>query len=1083
MLTLSRVIRSHLAIIAAAITLATGPVPLSALDVLSVPPRSAFPFPDSLPRGATTQVAENSQGILFVSAHGELLEYDGEHVFQHHVSDISSISAVAVDAYDRVYIGLNESFGYLDGEAEGGLYFRTLDHDFREDQSPEGLGIRQIVPTREGIILTTPKAAYIWNPGQGRRLFESSDFVQGVFTLGEVVYLATSREGLFRFEDGGFVSVKSSPRLEDGTFAPLLAFAPTGLTEFLLHSPEIGFFRFDGVNFDYLEPPGWFTPGPVQDRRLQLFSHNSEIIVASTKGEIFIVDRDLNLLRHLLMESGRGAHAGEAVHLDSRKGLWVRHGAELSRIDLASPYSFLDLRSVFPSSNTITVSYQDARLYLSDETSTFVADVDSRGTLRDCHILELINGEEALPESDKPLLLSAPEGKVVEAYKQGLRPVYDLPVPFTVVEQVARSRFHPQRVHVLSRSAIFLLEHVAGTYRVARQIDLPKGFAHQVVEAGPRELWIETGFGSTARILLPEESAEGAQDQPEVSLFGTSHGLPLDEWISPELLGDQVIFRANRAVYAFEPTLEQFVMDAVSFANVPMPQPRIRHSSDAGSGRIWVASFERLGLLSPSEEGAPRWEPLPPPPVSLFSMREVATDDRGRIWVSLDNSILFFDPTVQIEKEPLASPVIRRITCTEHDHIFYHAHGSYEPTLRSLTHGESALRVLYAVPQVDGNQRIEYQTRMSGVDSDWTTWKPEGRREFSYLSGGSYRLEIRARLPGQEPTPSTVLLLSVAPHWYATAWAQAGFVLLAIGLVSLIVLLRSRALTAKNRRLRALIDHHTAEVRKQARLVESKNGELHRLVDSLNDSNAKLQQANQDKNEFIGIASHDLKNPLASIISLAAAILEHPACRAEEDLATHARDIKGCADAMYYIITNLLDINRIEEGLLVVKREPADLAEALFGVCQSYQRAARNKEISLEYLGPPQGIVALGQKEHFRQIFDNLVSNAIKYTPHGKRVVVRVHGSKDRATVEVEDEGPGISREDQGRLYEKFARLSAKPTAGESSTGLGLAIVKRMTDALGGSIHCDSELGRGTRFIVSFQMSGQPNGHPKAALA
>ena len=105
------------------------------------------------------------------------------------------------------------------------------------------------------------------------------------------------------------------------------------------------------------------------------------------------------------------------------------------------------------------------------------------------------------------------------------------------------------------------------------------------------------------------------------------------------------------------------------------------------------------------------------------------------------------------------------------------------------------------------------------------------------------------------------------------------------------------------------------------------------------------------------------------------------------------------------------------------------------------------------------------------QIIDNLVSNAVKYSPPGKNIYVQVRQFEGGVRGEVRDEGPGISAEDQKRLFGKFARLSAQPTAGEHSTGLGLAIVKRLVESMKGKVWRESEIGRGAAFIVEFSLA------------
>ena len=105
-------------------------------------------------------------------------------------------------------------------------------------------------------------------------------------------------------------------------------------------------------------------------------------------------------------------------------------------------------------------------------------------------------------------------------------------------------------------------------------------------------------------------------------------------------------------------------------------------------------------------------------------------------------------------------------------------------------------------------------------------------------------------------------------------------------------------------------------------------------------------------------------------------------------------------------------------------------------------------------------------RSYLIRVFENLLSNALKFSENGKHIFVSLHQIKDVIELKVRDEGPGISDEDQAKLYHKFQRLSARPTSGESSTGLGLWIVKTVVDKLGGQIECESKVGVGTTFTI-----------------
>jgi PAS domain S-box-containing protein len=231
----------------------------------------------------------------------------------------------------------------------------------------------------------------------------------------------------------------------------------------------------------------------------------------------------------------------------------------------------------------------------------------------------------------------------------------------------------------------------------------------------------------------------------------------------------------------------------------------------------------------------------------------------------------------------------------------------------------------------------------------------------------------------------------------------------------------------------------------------------------------ELVVLNNEKNEFMGIAAHDLKNPLAGILS-SAQILER--YFADDDSIKRCTEmIIAASDQMLDIIANLLDVNKIESGSVNLDVQSVDL-DILSGIVVEYQARAAQKGIILYYEAPDRDTAwVYADMQSLRQILDNLISNAVKYSPQWKNVWVRVMTRTDETgrkfgRVEVQDEGPGISEADQQKLFRKFSRLTAQPTAGENSTGLGLSIVKKLVEMQHGSVWCESVLGKGATFIL-----------------
>ncbi len=276
----------------------------------------------------------------------------------------------------------------------------------------------------------------------------------------------------------------------------------------------------------------------------------------------------------------------------------------------------------------------------------------------------------------------------------------------------------------------------------------------------------------------------------------------------------------------------------------------------------------------------------------------------------------------------------------------------------------------------------------------------------------------------------------------------------------------------KNRVSYVIVIFKNISERKQAeaikiRLIEEEqaNRAMLHYSKEIKDKNQQLIQLNQEKNEFLGIVAHDLKNPLSNIMTLSEMIIEN---QIDIEIKEFMEMIKHSADAMFILITTLLDVNAIESGKINLTMEKENIVPILEQVLNDYKQSATQKMITIYYNIPQQPCYAMIDKNITRQILDNIVSNAIKYSPLGKNIYVRLIDDREKIKCEIQDEGQGLSKEDLSKLFNKFTRLKPQPTAGEHSTGLGLFIVKKLIEKMGGNVWCESELGRGSTFIVEF---------------
>lgn len=274
---------------------------------------------------------------------------------------------------------------------------------------------------------------------------------------------------------------------------------------------------------------------------------------------------------------------------------------------------------------------------------------------------------------------------------------------------------------------------------------------------------------------------------------------------------------------------------------------------------------------------------------------------------------------------------------------------------------------------------------------------------------------------------------------------------------------RQKLITLVTASLRAFDDLLTLESYRQG--LEQKV--IERTVE-LQQANEQLIVVNQEKNEFLGIAAHDLKNPLSGILGIASLVKESCDELNKAELLEYMSMIENSAHMMFQLIKNLLDVNAIESGKLNFEFQTHNIYATVQYILRVYSDRAKEKQINLTLISPSNHYYIHVDNNVITQIIDNLISNAIKYSPFNRSVLVRLSYHAGKIRFEVQDEGVGISEEEQKKLFCKFTRLTARPTGNEHSTGLGLFIVKRLVEAMNGRVWCESELGKGSTFFVEF---------------
>ena len=286
---------------------------------------------------------------------------------------------------------------------------------------------------------------------------------------------------------------------------------------------------------------------------------------------------------------------------------------------------------------------------------------------------------------------------------------------------------------------------------------------------------------------------------------------------------------------------------------------------------------------------------------------------------------------------------------------------------------------------------------------------------------------------------------------------------------------QNESLQAQNEEIQAQneeIQAQNEEIRAQGEELEAQNEELRAQSRQLRTQARELEDADARKNEFLGILAHELRNPLAPITNGLELLRTLPSHTPGYERA------RGIVDRqvrhLTRLVDDLLDVTRISHGKITLRMDTIDLAELVGEVVHEHRDSAQRQGIILEERLPPGPLRVDGDRTRLRQVFGNLVGNALKFTPPKGRVVVTLEADGAQGVVRVCDDGIGMDEELLARLFQPFSQAKAEPGRPHGGLGLGLALARALVTLHGGEVEAASPgRGRGTEVVVRLPQSGR----------
>jgi signal transduction histidine kinase len=257
---------------------------------------------------------------------------------------------------------------------------------------------------------------------------------------------------------------------------------------------------------------------------------------------------------------------------------------------------------------------------------------------------------------------------------------------------------------------------------------------------------------------------------------------------------------------------------------------------------------------------------------------------------------------------------------------------------------------------------------------------------------------------------------------------------------------------------RVSLSKKNKQIEQQQQSIQSKNEQLY-------NRNLQLTSLNEEKNNLVKILAHDLRSPINQITGLLD-ILKLSRTNFNKDEEKIIHQVQDSAQRLNQMISKILDFDALEGNRMKVMPEEIEAQELLRTIEKELKVVADRKSTTIYYQSEPK-IKFKSDHLFLTQILENIIVNAIKFSEPGSEIIVKARKRQTKVIFSIQDQGPGLTEEDKVLIFNKFQKLSAKPTAGENSTGLGLSIVKKYVDLLNAEVWVESEEGKGSSFFIA----------------
>lgn len=729
--------------------------------------------------GQNWTLLQDKRGVIYVGGTGAVLEYDGVTWRRIVTPTRTTIRSLAVDATGRIYAGAVGDLGFLETSANGDTRFVSM-----LDKLPADARVFEdvwrVFAVPEGVYFQTQVALYRWANGTFRiwrptgRIFNRAQFVNNT------LYIGQTGGPLMALHGDRLDPVPGADRIGEEAYPIILPFDDKRL---LIGTRADGLFLYDGAA---LHPFATEVDSLIKARNLYrgFVLPNGSIALTTTAGGLAIVDRQGRLLERIAERDGLLSPSVYYVMPDREGGLWLALAVGLVRVEAESAFSLFGPDQGLKASGSDVLRH-NGQIYVAHQQGVQVLKpvpgeppqfVNVTGVANQCWAFM------TFPDPDgkvRPqLLLSASDG-LYRIDGTTARPIVESMNRSFGAFVTLRSRLDPHRVWVGLADGLASVRWTNGNWVNEGRVSGINEQVRSLFQLPDGTLWAGTQSSGVLRVRLPDVASGERPAAPVVDRFGAGQGLAQGgSFVIPvagkpyfSVLGKVAVFDEKSGAFVPDRTFEVLERD---------PDANTIFFSEGPDGRVFVTSGRLAAVLTRQADGTYTTDRQLFSRFALDRNGAFYPEKDGVLWFGVAGKLARFDTTKFNRTAPPFSTVLRRISINQSDVV---APAPAEPPRFAAS--SRAIRFEFAAPSFLNERATQYQSRLDGLDADWSAWSNESRRDYTNLSFGDYRFHVRARNELSQVSEEGIYSFVILPPWYRTWWAYGlylvGAILLGVG--------------------------------------------------------------------------------------------------------------------------------------------------------------------------------------------------------------------------------------------------------------------------------------------------------------